>query len=144
MASHTIHDSTKDCGSWYGSTPQSASGDPDLGLLASLKDEDLVEPVVVVGFSFKFPQDADCTDSFWKLLMEQRSTATEFPQDRLSVSANYHPDPNRQRTVGIHKPCVRILCVSPILMNIDTMSWRTFYQGRYRRVCRTILLYLRV
>ncbi len=65
------------------------------------KDSDIVEPIAVVGFSFKFPRDADATDSFWSMLMEKRSTATKFPKDRISATSLYHPDPNRRATVSI-------------------------------------------
>ena len=70
-------------------------------LPTSSKDGGLIEPVAIVGFSFKLPQDAISTDSFWELMMEKRSTATDFPKDRLSASAIYHPDPNRRGTVSI-------------------------------------------
>lgn len=65
------------------------------------KNSDLVEPIAIVGFSFKFPRDADATDSFWSMLMEKRSTATKFPKDRISASSLYHPDPNRRDAVNI-------------------------------------------
>ena len=64
-------------------------------------DMDRIEPVAVVGMSFGFPQDATSSDSFWKILMEQRNTATEFPPDRLNVDAVYHPDPNRRGQVSV-------------------------------------------
>lgn len=61
---------------------------------------DKLEPIAIVGLSLRFPQDATTVDSFWKLLLEQRCTVTPFPEDRLSVSGNYHPDPNRRDTVS--------------------------------------------
>ena len=60
-----------------------------------------IEPVAVVGMSFGFPQDATSSDAFWKILMEQRNTATEFPPDRLNVDAIYHPDVNRRGQVSV-------------------------------------------
>lgn len=74
------------------------------GDFATSKDGGLIEAVAIVGLSFRFPQEACSTDSFWKMLMEQRSTATEFPKDRLSASALYHPDPNRRGTVNSLSP----------------------------------------
>ena len=60
-----------------------------------------IEPIAIVGLSIGFPQEGDSLDGFWSLLVEGRSTATEFPKDRLSVSAMYHPDPNRRGQVSL-------------------------------------------
>lgn len=80
------------------SGPRSDTADPpctaDTG-----PELDKLEPIAVVGLSLRFPQDATTVESFWKLLLEQRCTATPFPEDRLSISGNYHPDPNRRDTV---------------------------------------------
>lgn len=66
-------------------------------------DNERIEPVAVVGMSFGFPQDATSSDAFWKILMEQRNTATEFPPERLNVDAMYHPDANRRGQVSVIK-----------------------------------------
>ena len=58
-----------------------------------------LEPIAVVGFSIKFPQDATSHESFWKMLMEKRCSMTEWPQDRLNLDAFYHPDSSRPDTV---------------------------------------------
>ncbi len=63
-------------------------------------DADKLEPVAVVGMSFGFPQGATSSDNFWKILMEKRNTATEFPPERLNVAAMYHPDANRRGQVS--------------------------------------------
>lgn len=90
--------------------PENHYGDPAREFLPS-QDTDLIEPVAIVGFSFRLPQDASSTESFWKMLLEQKSTATDFPKDRLSSSASYHPDPNRRGTVNIPVATgVRLLC----------------------------------
>lgn len=60
----------------------------------------MLEPIAIVGLSLRFPQDATTVDKFWKVLLEQRCTVTPFPEDRLSVSGNYHPDPSRRDTVS--------------------------------------------
>ena len=64
-------------------------------------EPDKLEPIAVVGLSLRFPQDATTVDGFWKLLLERRCTVTPFPEDRLSVSGNYHPDPRRRDTVSM-------------------------------------------
>ncbi|MCJ1387139.1 hypothetical protein MMC17_010268 [Xylographa soralifera] len=64
-------------------------------------DTDEIEPVAIVGISFKFPQDATSANGFWKLMMEGRCTATEFPPARLSLTSVHHPDPNRRDTTPV-------------------------------------------
>ena len=63
--------------------------------VAEVKDVE-IEPLVVVGMSIKFPQDATSAESFWQLLMERRSAVTEFPKSRLNADAFY--DDNRHNT----------------------------------------------
>lgn len=60
-----------------------------------------LEPVAVVGFSLKFPQDGVSADSFWEMLIEKRCAMTEFPKDRINLNAFYHPDTDRNDTVMI-------------------------------------------
>ena len=55
------------------------------------EDQDLLEPVAVIGFSLKFPQNATSLEAFWKLMAEKRSAMTEFPADHLNIEAFYHP-----------------------------------------------------
>ena len=139
MAPHATDTFIENRDTTHSFTSRNALGDPDLDLPSPLEDGDLVEPIAVIGFSFKFPQEADSTDSFWKLLMEKRSTATEFPQDRLSVSAFYHPDASRGSTVSIFKNSNRLLYNVAHTIFIVTFPWRTFYQERRCCVRRSVL-----
>lgn len=100
MAPHATFESGEEADpSHY--TPGEFHGHRDRDNFTASKNSDLVEPIAIVGFSFKFPGDADATDSFWSMLMEKRSTATKFPKDRISASSLYHPDSNRRDTVSI-------------------------------------------
>jgi hypothetical protein len=65
----------------------------------SYLEHDKLEPVAVIGFSFKFPQDATSGESFWKMLLEGRSAMTEIPKDRFNIDAFYHPNADRHDTV---------------------------------------------
>lgn len=58
------------------------------------------EPIAIVGFSMRFPQGVESEDSFWKFLVEKRCASTDFPSERLSASARYHPDGSRRDTVS--------------------------------------------
>lgn len=61
------------------------------------------EPIVVVGFAFKFPGDATDSTSFWNMMMEQRCAMTSTPADRISESAWHHPDQSRRGQVSLKK-----------------------------------------
>ncbi|PIG69495.1 polyketide synthase [Aspergillus arachidicola] len=52
-------------------------------------------PLAIVGISLKFPGDAVTPDDFWKMLLEGRAAASEFPPDRVNIDALYHPDRER-------------------------------------------------
>ncbi|MCJ1389265.1 hypothetical protein MMC18_002121 [Xylographa bjoerkii] len=56
--------------------------------------EDVVEPIAVVGYSLKFPQDATSSEGFWQMLVNGRSAMSDVPKDRFNLDAFYHPDMN--------------------------------------------------
>ena len=62
---------------------------------------DKIEPVAVIGFDLRFPQDASSVEGFWQLLLEGRSAMTEVPPDRYNLKAFYHPDHKHGGTVRI-------------------------------------------
>jgi hypothetical protein len=61
--------------------------------------QEKIDPIAVVGFSLKFPQDATSPESFWKMLVEQRCAMTQIPEDRLNLDSFYGTDKNRNDTV---------------------------------------------
>ncbi|TGO44407.1 hypothetical protein BCON_0524g00010 [Botryotinia convoluta] len=68
-------------------------------------DQDLLEPIAIVGMSLKYPQDATSPEAFWKLIQEKRCTMTEWPSDRLKIDAFYHPDKKKNSTVKFSLTC---------------------------------------
>ena len=58
------------------------------GATAAL-DSDKEEPIAIIGFSLRFPQDATSPQTFWKMLMEKRNVMTDVPTDRFNVDAFY-------------------------------------------------------
>lgn len=58
-------------------------------------ENDQLEPIAVIGFAARLPQDATTAESFWQMLCDGRSSRTEIPQDRFNIDAFYHPDPDR-------------------------------------------------
>ena len=59
----------------------------------------LTEPIAIIGFGFKFPQDITNAESLWKLLMERRSTMTEIPKSRWNIDGFYKEHGHRPGTV---------------------------------------------
>lgn len=57
------------------------------------------EPIAIIGFSFRFPDDADTSDAFWKMLIEQTNTARDFPKDRINVNGHFRKE-NRHNSVS--------------------------------------------
>ena len=62
-------------------------------------EQDILEPIAIIGFSLRYPQDATSPASFWELLKEKRCAMTELPKDRFNVDAFYHPEKDRRNTV---------------------------------------------
>jgi len=62
---------------------------------------DKLEPIAIVGFSFKFPQEAISAETFWQMLMEAKCASTDFPSHRLNAKAFYHPDHRKHDSVRI-------------------------------------------
>ena len=58
-----------------------------------------MEPLVVVGYAVRYPQEAASVEQFWDVLMAARESSTPAPKDRLNSTAFYHPDPNHGGTV---------------------------------------------
>ena len=71
-------------------------------LEAARLEDDKVEPIAVIGFAARLPQDANTSENFWQMLCEGRSARTEIPQDRFNVDAFYHPDPDRIDAVSLN------------------------------------------
>lgn len=86
-----------------GSEPEAPQLSMSVGNHCRLKDGGL-EPIAIVGFSLKFPQDATSQEAFWSMLMEKRCAMTEWPSDRLNIEAYHHPDKDRLDTVCIMRP----------------------------------------
>ena len=59
-----------------------------------------LEGLAVVGFSLKFPQEANNEESFWKMVVEGRRATTEIPKERMNINAFYHPDGKRLDSVS--------------------------------------------
>ena len=92
---------TPSCGSPSSLPSDTSSNAPHLELRGDPDMTDRLEPIAVVGFSLKFPQEATSPDAFWDMMVEKRCAMTEWPKERLNLEAFYHPDTNRLDTVRI-------------------------------------------
>ncbi|PLN79543.1 hypothetical protein BDW42DRAFT_172734 [Aspergillus taichungensis] len=62
--------------------------------------EDKLQPLAVIGLSFKFPQDATSSESFWDMLVQGRCASTKFPSSRMTIDSHHHPDRDRLDTIS--------------------------------------------
>lgn len=60
-----------------------------------------MEPIAIIGMSFRFPGGAETSDEFWQMLVEKRCAATDYPKDRFDIDAFWHPDGKKQNVVRI-------------------------------------------
>ncbi|PQE15861.1 polyketide synthase protein [Rutstroemia sp. NJR-2017a BBW] len=74
------------------SFPASEASSISSGLDQSTLDSHVLEPLAIVGFSHKFPEDATTAEAFWNMLEEGRCVSSEFPKDRMNIDAFYHAD----------------------------------------------------
>ena len=95
-----------------------------------------MEDIAIIGFSLRFPQDAVSPESFWKMLVEGRSAATEVPASRFNIDAFYHPDPDRLGSVSaymfIHTHPITMLTDQPL--HSDELPGRQFLDWGPRRL----------
>lgn len=58
-----------------------------------------MEPIAIVGFSFRLPQGAEDEDSFWEMLESGRNVMTEWPESRANISALYRGQSTANNTL---------------------------------------------
>ncbi|KAM0168080.1 hypothetical protein ACHAPF_011356 [Botrytis cinerea] len=54
-----------------------------------------IEPLAIIGLSFKFPQGMETAESLWEGLASNRSAWSPFPESRLNFDGIYDPDTGR-------------------------------------------------
>ncbi|KAH6656537.1 hypothetical protein BKA67DRAFT_531802 [Truncatella angustata] len=57
---------------------------------------DKIEPIAVVGLGCRFPGDATSPQALWDMLLRGDSAWSEFPENRVRISAYFHPSASRQ------------------------------------------------
>ena len=61
----------------------------------------IMEPIAIIGFSFKFGGEATGAESFWEMLLAGKCAVSEVPLDRFNAGAFFHPDTNRLDTLPV-------------------------------------------
>ncbi|KAL8660772.1 MAG: hypothetical protein Q9202_006239 [Teloschistes flavicans] len=66
-------------------------------------EQDLLEPIAVIGFSLTFPRQAISSTAFWQMLMEGKSALTNVPESRYNWKGFYDKDPHKTDATNVNK-----------------------------------------
>jgi acyl transferase domain-containing protein len=61
---------------------------------------EMEDSIAVVGMSCRFPGDSNSPEKLWKMCAEARDCWSEVPKSRYNIDGFYHPDPERNGSVG--------------------------------------------
>ena len=83
------------------STNDNTSAEHEVIIVTSARclEQDLTEPIAVVGYSLKFPEGATSSEKFWQMLANGRSAMSDVPKERFNLDAFYQADAKRTGTV---------------------------------------------
>ena len=59
-----------------------------------------IMPIAVIGMGFRGPGDATNVENLWNMMLEAREAWSLVPKQKWNHGAFYHPDANRNGTVG--------------------------------------------
>ncbi|KAL8875408.1 MAG: hypothetical protein Q9198_006231, partial [Flavoplaca austrocitrina] len=111
-----------------------------------------VEPIAIVGLSLQFPQEATNSEALWSMLLQKRCAMTDWPSERLNITAFHHPDKGRNdtfNTKGAHFikedmttfdapffsiPAVEAMCMDPQHRFLLETAYRALENGIYQLV----------
>ncbi|KUJ13246.1 reducing type I polyketide synthase [Mollisia scopiformis] len=68
-------------------------------------EQDIIEPLAIVGISMRFPGEAVSESSFWEMMLQKRCAMIDYPPDRMNIDAFYDSDNskmNKMSTRGAH------------------------------------------
>lgn len=61
----------------------------------------VMEPVAIIGFSFRLPQGAEDEDTFWDILKTGKNVMTPWPESRVNIDAFYRSNSGLKNTVSL-------------------------------------------
>jgi hypothetical protein len=97
-----------------------------------------MEPIAIIGMSFRFPGGAESSEDFWQMLVGKKCAAAKVPRDRFNVDAFWNPDVKKQNTVSGKSR--NFLCIST-LTSADQYKGRSLSPGRHQELRRWLLFY---
>lgn len=59
-----------------------------------------MEPIAIVGLSFKLPQDTTDEAKFWEVLQNRRNLMTKWPEDRMNIDNDHEGGSKTQSIVS--------------------------------------------
>jgi acyl transferase domain-containing protein len=62
-----------------------------------------MEPIAVIGLSFKLPDGVEDVSSFWDMLEHGRNVMKEWPRNRTNIDTFYKPGSGQKNTAGLTK-----------------------------------------
>lgn len=81
----------------------------EAGVSTGFGEQSVVEPLAIIGFALKFPQDGDTTEGFWRILQERRDVMTPWPADRINFEAFHSRSDSGKTTVFFYSTRVNPL-----------------------------------
>ncbi|KAF2736977.1 hypothetical protein EJ04DRAFT_595149 [Polyplosphaeria fusca] len=66
---------------------------------ATLAPNTFDEPIAIVGLSLRLPGDATSVETFWDMLVQGQTTASEFPEDRVNHASHHSSDGSAMGTI---------------------------------------------
>jgi acyl transferase domain-containing protein len=60
-----------------------------------------MEPIAIVGFSFRLPDGVEDVSSFWDMLEHGRNVMKEWPKNRTNIDTFYKPGSGAKNTVSL-------------------------------------------
>jgi hypothetical protein len=103
------------------------------------------DPIAIIGFSLRFPQDADSAEAFWEMLYNGQCAMTEVPADRFTIDSFYAQKGEAGAANGTVRPQLLKVPKGKNASNnlytcaLDLPPGRTFPQTRPGRIRRSVL-----
>lgn len=84
-------------------------------------DENDLEPIVICGFSIKFPEEATSPDDFWKMMCKKRCAMTDFHKSRMNKIGLYRKQDMQNTVRSLHLNLVNCTRVNILLTSREQM-----------------------
>ena len=86
-----------------------------------------MEPIAIIGLSFKLPRGIEDTSSFWDTLENGKNVMTPWPEDRTSITGFYEADTSKINRVRSSTATKLYTAVLTSLLNIASFDGRPLH-----------------